>query len=44
MNRAYARVVLIASALILPALGHVTLLNKQALLDRESFWDNRDWD
>src|SRR5437879_4656368 len=33
-----------ASALILPALGHAELLNKQNMLERESFWDNRDWD
>src|SRR5881227_1283968 len=31
-------------ALLLPASGDAALLDKQELLDRQSFWNNRDWD
>ena len=35
---------LIAVLSSLPALAQVPLLQPQALLDRETFWDNKDWD
>ena len=47
MNCGRQRMIISAIALIallLPASGDAALLDKQELLDRQSFWDNRDWD
>src|SRR5438876_2840691 len=44
MKSAWQRIMLYAVALLFPVPGHAALLNKQDLLDRETFWDNRDWD
>src|SRR6478735_1367986 len=37
-------VILTATLLRTPALAQESLLPQQKLLDRETFWDNRDWD
>src|SRR5439155_18764384 len=44
MNSAWPVIILNAIALMLPARSQSALLNKQELLERENFWDNRDWD
>jgi len=41
--RSFLAVVLVALCAV-PAGAQISLLPKQELLDRETFWDNKDWD
>ena len=44
MKTSYTFAIVFFLAIVSPTLAQTSLLPKQELLEKETFWDNKDWD